>query len=169
MPELAAETLQRALRGDFRGWRGLPAGLLVFDLLSTFPRDSDWSGAAQLGHSHRETEYFWVKTTAWDTQLRLWRRGDHVVLLDQECSIPADIEQLTSELGEVPEAFDTWYGTLPMAGSELVFPDHGLAGFVNRETHSLWHVAFFVPTAIETYLSDLQINMETRRHPRRLW
>jgi hypothetical protein len=51
-----------------------------------------------------------------------------------------------------------------MPESELVFPDHGLAAFISRETESIWHLPLFPPLTLEVYEDDLRIDMKTRQH-----
>jgi hypothetical protein len=71
---------------------------------------------------------------------------------------------LAGLLAEVPTSLDAWLGTLPMPESELVFPRHGLAAFVNRETQSIWHLALFPPQTLDEYVDNLRIDMRVRRH-----
>jgi hypothetical protein len=94
----------------------------------------------------------------------VWFEGERLILLDLACSgIRAQPRQL-AELFGMPAALDTWRGTLPMPDSELVFAEHGLAAFISRETESIWHLALFAPQPLQSYVDDLRIAMETRRH-----
>jgi hypothetical protein len=164
--ESIAKRLRSVIAGDLRGWRGLPADLTLSQLTVAFPRDSDWSGTAQLGRRHRPADYLWVDIPTPDGKLRVWCEGDRVVELDVAVSgvqMPAD--HVARALDEDPVALDTWQATLPMLESELVFPAHGLAVFVDRELESIWHLALFPPVALDAYLDELRIDLHTRRHP----
>jgi hypothetical protein len=161
----AADLLRPITSGELRAWQGLPSDLSLADLKSAFTRDSDWSGSEQLGRRHREASYAWVDIPGLDGKLRVWCDGDRVILLDLPCSgLTIRSNELTELFAETPALLDTWQGTLPMAESELVFPKHGIAVFINRETDSIWQLALFPPATLETYEDDLRINMKTRRH-----
>jgi hypothetical protein len=166
MTDSAADILRPITTGDLRGWRGLPGDLSLARLLSAFPRDSGWSGAAQLGTLHREASYLWVDIPGPERKMRVWFDDERVLLLDVACSwLQVRPDQLTGLFAEPPVALDTWQGTLPMPGSELVFPGHGIAAFVNREMATIWHLALFRPVALEVYEDKLRIDMQARRHP----
>jgi hypothetical protein len=160
----AADLLRPITDEDLRGWQGLPSDLAVAHLTSVFPRDSDWTGAAQLGRRHREASYLWVDIPGPDGKLRIWFVDDRVIMLDLACSgIKVHTSQLAGLFSEVPAALDTWQGTLAMPESELVFPAHGLAAFINRETDVIWHLALFTAVSLETYENDLRLSMKRRR------
>jgi hypothetical protein len=151
--------------GDLRGWQGLPSDLTLSELTSALPPDSKWSGRAQLGKRHVQASYQWVRVPGSDTRFRAWFDAERVLLLDV-ASPPIAVRpnQLADVIGEEPASLDTWQGTLPMPASELVFPVHGIAVFVNRETEAVWHVALFPPLTLQSYTDDLRIDMQTHRH-----
>jgi hypothetical protein len=160
----AADLLRPITDGDLRGWQGLPPDLSLTQLTAAFPRDSDWSGTAQLGRSHREASYLWVDIPGADGKLRVWFVDERVIMLDRACAgLGVHAHQLVDLLAETPAALDTWQGTLSMSESELVFPAHGLAAFISRETDTIWHLALFAPLALETYQNDLRISLKRRR------
>src|SRR3954452_13209354 len=140
MARLTAESLRRACVGDLCGWHELPSDLSLAEYMTTCPRDSDWSGTAQLGRHHRETNYLWACVPGAEQKLRVWFEANHVILLDVACAGPVGsrLDYLPERLGEPPTALDAWLGTVPMPESELVFPRHGVAAFVNRETQQIW-------------------------------
>lgn len=166
MPDAAADLLRLVRDGELGGWRGLPATLTLAELTSTFPRDSDWSGTAQLGGRHRQTTWLWAVAPGTGQQLRVWFDADRVVLVDFACAgtVSNRPDDLAALLGEAPAALDTWLGTLPLPESELVFARHGLAAFVNRETQSIWHLALFCPQSLHDYTDNFRIDMQVRRH-----
>jgi hypothetical protein len=168
MTSVSAEPLRLVCAGDLRGWQGL-SGCSLAELTGAFPRDSDWSGRDQLGRHHRETNYLWAIVPGTDERLRVWFESDRVILLDLALAGIRGTrpDQLAGLLAEVPSALDTWLGTLPMAESELVFPRHGLAAFINRETQSIWHLALFPPQTLGDYVDNLRIDMRVRRHQAR--
>jgi hypothetical protein len=169
MPRSVAAILRPVTDGDLRGWRGLPSDLTLAEVTADFPRDSDWAGSAQLGRCHREAGYLWVDMPDHE-KLRVWFDSERVVLLDLACSrlrVQPGLLAGLFEAGlfeESPASLDTWQGTLPMPQSELVFPAHGLAAFVNHETKAIWHMALFPPVTLDAYMDDLRIDMQTRRH-----
>jgi hypothetical protein len=156
-------------RGDLRGWQGLAPDLTLAGLTSAFPPDSDWSGSAQLGRHHRQASYRWIRVPGTGTTCRAWFVGERVILLDiANPSVTVHLDELTDIFGEPEASLDTWQGTLPMPAAELVFPSHGIAVFVNRDTETIWHLALFPPLTLESYEDDLRIGLQTRRHqPRR--
>jgi hypothetical protein len=162
---MSVESLRRVCAGNLHDWQGL-SGCTLTELSDAFPRDSDWSGRAQLGRNYKETNYLWAIMPGTDERLRVWFESDRVILVDMECSGFPDIDpaRLVGQFAEVPTALDTWLGTLPMPESELVFPRHGLAAFVNRETQSIWHLALFAPQSLGDYVDNLRIDTRVRRH-----
>lgn len=157
----SAAALQGPVRsGDVSGWTGL-ADLSVTGLTRAFPRDSDWTGTVQLGRNHRQTDYLWACVPDTDRKLRVWFEAERVVLIDFDCTAAFE----AGVVAEEPAELDTWLGTLPMPGSELVFPRHGLAAFVNRETHRLWHLALFRPQSLKSYVDNLRLDRKVRRRP----
>jgi hypothetical protein len=164
MGYVSAELLRLVCTGDLHGWQGL-SDLSLAEFTSAFPRDSDWSSTAQLGRRHREANYLWALVPGLDEKLRVWFEMDRVILLDLACSgtFRSRPDHLAGLLIEVPTALDAWRGTLPMPESELVFPQHGLAAFVNRETQSIWHLALFLPQTLDEYVDNLRVDMRVRR------
>lgn len=166
MTDVAADLLRLVRYGDLSGWHGLTSCLLVTELTSTFRRESDWSGTAQLGRRHRETNYLWALVPDSNQSLRVWFETDRVILVDfaGAATVPIRPGDLAGIFAEAPTALDTWLGTLPMPKSEFVFPRHGLAVFVNRETQSIWHLALFPTLTLGEYIDNLRIDMQVRRH-----
>lgn len=163
----AYATLRRLIfAGNLRGWKGLST-LYLSDLTSTFPRDSDWTGTAQLGRSQTEAKYFWASVPGADEKLRVWFIKDSVILLDIACSrtFHTRPDDLASLLPEVPISLDTWRGTLSMPQSELVFPQHGLVAHIHREKRSIWHLALFQPQTLKDYVDNLRIDLRLGPHP----
>jgi hypothetical protein len=162
------DLLDPVARGDLRGWPGLPGGLTLAELTSAYPADSDWAGSAQLGRRHRQASYRWVRFSGQQVLCRAWSDGEQVILLDlADPPVTAGPAELAGLVGEPGTALDTWQGTLPMPESELVFPCHGLAVFVNRDTGAAWHLALFSPTTLPGYEDDLRIDLRARRHQQR--
>ena len=166
MVDVAADLLRLVRDGDLGGWQGLPSNLSLAELTSTFRRDSDWSGTAQLGRGHWKTNYLWALVPGSNQKLRAWFDTNPVVLVDFACAGTVDTrpDDLAAIFAEEPTSLDAWLGTLPMPESELVFPRHGLAAFVNRETQSIWHLALFPPQTLREYVDNLRIDMRIRRH-----
>jgi hypothetical protein len=159
------DLLRPITRGDLRGWQGLTLDLTLSELTSAFPPDSDWSGSAQLGRHHRAASYKWIRFPGADTRARAWFISDRVVLVDiANPPVTVHPNELTDIFAEPEEPLDTWQGTLPMPASELVFPRHGIAVFINRDTGAIWHLALFHPVTLECYEDDIRIDLQTRRH-----
>ncbi|HEY1294105.1 MAG TPA: hypothetical protein VGJ60_13595 [Chloroflexota bacterium] len=160
-------SLSPILGGDLLGWRGLPADLPLDELTAVFPRNSDWSGSAQLGRQHRPATYVWLDLPADDRNLRVWLDDKYVIMLDLTYAGARHAHELPLLFDEQPVTLDTWQETVPLAASELVFVAHGLAAFIDRETDSIWHLAAYTPTTIAIYLDDLRLDFRTRRLPAR--
>jgi hypothetical protein len=161
----AVEILSPIATGDLHCWRGLPAHLNLAGVTAAFPRDSDWSGAGQLGRRHRAASYLWADLADPQRKMRVWFEEDRVVLIDLACSwIHGDRDRIVGFFGEPAAALDTWQGVVPMPRAELVFPGSGIAVFFSRDLGSIWHLALYSPVALNVYEDDLRLNMETRRH-----
>ena len=166
MTSVSATQLRQACAGNLHGWCGL-RDLSLTDAFLLFPRDSDWSGNAQLGRRHQAMTYVWCRVPGSDRSLRIWSATDRVALIDMAwtVAVDSDADHLAGLLGEVPIALDTWQGPLPLAKAEHVFAQHGLAVWINPETRLIWHLALFAPQSLEDYLNNLRIDMQVSRHP----
>ncbi len=146
-----ADPLAALARRDLRGWRGLSPGTTVADVAAVFAVDREFAGASPLGARFEPAEWMAASADAFPDGVRIWFRGEHVVLFDAQLELDAPGDSLLAELGEPEARWDAALGPVPLAGSEWVYPDRGLTLYVDPETRRIDRLLAYEPTTLETY------------------
>jgi len=145
----------------FSRWQGLPAGCVLADVFAQFERLNEGVGAGTLGEAREEAQFTMLRVPGYAQPVRVWFRGVQVVLLDAEYPeiAPGEIEAL----GEPAVRLDYTWGRLQLEGGQHVWPDRGLALFVNPDNGALIHLSAFTPTSLEHYAQSLMLGLRTER------
>lgn len=162
------EALNQFVERDFRDWHGLPGDDSLANIRHYFSVFSDDIGQATLG---QEKCYFlMLPVTGYDGSVRAWYTPDSkkVLLLDGSYpELSPDLASLLGALGEPAAKLDTYWGTLPVAQGEWVYPDRGLTLFLSEEDNAIYHLAVFAPISLAYYQENLRLPLRKRRTPTR--
>jgi hypothetical protein len=149
-----------ALR-DLRGWRGLAPGTSLADVGAVLAVDPDFDGAAPLGSRYERADWVAATGDGFPDGVRVWLRGDRVVLLDaQRMELPGQ-DALLAELGEPEARWDASLGPMPVAGSEWVYPARGLTLFLDPGGPRVDRVLGYAPTTLDAYAAALRPHTRT--------
>lgn len=161
----ATDALRRFAARDFAGWAGLAVGTTVADVAAVFEID-DVPQPATLGSQRREAGWVTVEAAGYERGIRVWIDAREVVLLDgPDPELPKGLFSLLEQLGQPEVRLTSYLGTLPIEGSEWVYPSRGIAIYLNPETMLPLRIAAFVPTTLAIYEARLRLDLETRRLP----
>jgi hypothetical protein len=163
----AMDALRRFATRDFRGWSGLQPRTTLHDIAAAFEVD-DVPQPALLGSELRQAGWVTVAADGFPAGIRVWLDEMDVVLLEgEDPDLPGGLQPLLDELGEPEARLDSYLGTLPLEGSEWVYPTRGLALYVNPENMLLLRVAGYAPASLDEYERRLRLDLEMRRLPPR--
>lgn len=161
----ATDALRRFAARDFAGWAGLAVGTTVADVAAVFEID-DVPQPAILGANRREAGWVTVEAAGYERGIRVWIDASEVILLDgPDPELPEGLMALLEQLGQPEVRLMSYLGTLPIEGSEWVYPARGLTLYVNPDTMLPLRIVAFVPTTLVIYEARLRLDLETRRLP----
>lgn len=164
-PRPATDALLRFAARDFEAWAGLAEDTTVADVAETFEVD-DAPQPATLGAEHRAVGWLTVAADGYPGGIRVWLDGTSVVLLDgPDPELPAGLEAFLHELGDPDVRLDSYLGTLPIEGSEWVYPSRGLTVYLNPENMVILRLAAYVPTTLDEYEARVRMDLQTKRLP----
>jgi hypothetical protein len=104
----------------------------------------------------------------YDHPVRIWLDGPQALLLDvQYPTFSSEISVLLKELGEPEAKLDYVWGTLPIDGGEWVYPNRGLTLFMPANHLSVFHLAVFLRTTMQTYEENFGLHLGKKPFPRR--
>lgn len=148
----ARERLTAFARGDLAGWRGLAPSTTLADVAAVFEVDHEFTGAGPLGGRFEPADWVAASADGFPRGIRIWHRGERVVLLDAEVELGAQADEgLLSELGEPEARWAAALGPIPVDGSEWVFAARGLTLYVDPGTRRVDRLLVYEATDLETY------------------
>lgn len=156
-----------ALRGlDLTGWAGLPEACGLADVVSALGVPQEAVGRGLLGSEKAAHALRLVRVEGHDEPVRLWFDGDALLAVDVEYPEPTGgLAAWERTLGKPSLVLDFVWGHLPVREGERVWPDRGVAVFVNAANGALLRAFFFRPTTADVYTRRLRLDLETRRLP----
>lgn len=145
------EAIQMIQNRDFREWKGLPSGC-------------KWPSA----HEERsaDPQEWWVRKlksepdSAWTENADLvgyyqprftYQRGGLLLFDGRNPELACSGSELVKALGTPAAKLDWDSGTLPLAGMEWVWPERGIALYLDGDEDHVSHVTLFAPTTLEEY------------------
>jgi hypothetical protein len=153
----AEEALDALAAAGLDGWRGLPP-LTLADVRERFPDVAEGVGHGRLGAGAHD--YVLVSADGYEEPLRVWLDGERVVAIDVEYPPP---EAVPSDLGAPAERRDFHWAGLELAGGEHVYPDRGLALFVNPDTGGVLRLEVFAAGSLADYDAAARLHLVPRR------
>ncbi len=157
-------TLCTFAKRDFKNWRGLPSSCSLADVIRHFRRLNDGCGQARLGQ--RKSSFVMVMAEEYCNPIRLWLCGRQVLALDVAVpELTPQLPSLQAVLGEPTTKLDCYLGYLRYEQAEWVYPERGLAIFVNPESQRLERIVVFRSTTIDIYKAQFRVHLRMRRLP----
>ena len=160
----ASDAIARLRDGDLTSWTGLPAGTRTEDLEPAVAAPAD--APAMTGIGLRKALVRFGELAGTDVDAEVWVSPESaevwlVAIADPPfAGTPEDVLQ---QLGEPALRLDNALGTVPLAGSEWVYPDRGLTVFADEEDERVWRVALFTPCPPEEYAERYRVFLGQRR------
>jgi len=162
-----AQPITRLAADGPAAWQGLPSGCRVADLAPALDCDESLLGAAPLGERNA---LFLPALLGDEVTAQVWLDAEEedVVMVElEEPPFAATGAALTAAVGEPAARLDTWIGMLEADGGEWVWPERGLAAFVEPETDRVERLALFPPTTADGYeQGHRRHDLRPRKFPR---
>jgi hypothetical protein len=159
-----ASALENFAARDFSRWTGLPESCSLTEVTQRFRLPNDGYGLARLGKIKRDFRMLIVES--YDQPVRVWSDGPQVLMLDVEYpNLLSGVADLMKDLGEPQARFDCQWGTTQIAKGEWVYSDRGLALFVSPENSTVFHLAVFPSTTMQSYEESFRLHLGERRFP----
>jgi len=160
----AYQALVPFARRELGRWHGLPPHTRLADLAGLVEVDADYAGRGLLGSRFMAADWVGAAADGFPHGIRIWRRGDDVVLLDADGVQPVgDLASLLAELDPPGARWDAWLGPVKVDGSEWVYPDRGLTIFAIPGSGTVDRVLAYAPTSLDEYAGALRPH--TEMHP----
>ncbi|MEM9491001.1 MAG: hypothetical protein AAGC55_17765 [Myxococcota bacterium] len=155
-------------RRAWQEWTGLP-GCTLAEVKAHYPQLSDGSGRSNLGADIVPAEFKSLPHPDYKKPIRVYYRGDRVVLLAVEFPQIADGgTELRASLGDPAAALDYYQRTVLYASSADIYPERGLAVLHNPSRSAVIRLYFFAPTTLDAYRAGLHHPVQAgRRLPAR--
>ena len=165
-PAACAEALRVLAAHDFPNWRGLPKGCALADVAAVLTPVSDGRAQVVLGG---EIAFFGMyRSPAFVSPLRVWTRDDVVLLIDADArELSGSLPGWLAALGEPAARLDHFTDGIRSKGGEWVYPERGLALFLDGARQALIRFAVFVPTTLDGYTAHVRLEMRPTRVPMR--
>jgi hypothetical protein len=160
----ASDAIARLRDGDLTAWSGLPAGTRPEDLEPAVDAPADAPAMAGLGLRKALVRHGGLTGT--DVEAEVWvspESGEVWLVAIDHPPFAGSPEHVLQQLGEPALRLDNALGTVPLAGSEWVYPDRGLTVFADEEDERVWRVALFTPCRSEEYEERYRVALGQRR------
>jgi hypothetical protein len=139
-------------------WKGLPRNLTLATAREALDiPEGGWRSGGYLGEEPRALEWLNATSPSFPRAVRLWLSGDNVVMIDSDILGRAeDLERLVAKLGRPAATLDSYFSNALMPKSEWVYPDIGLALFVEPENHNPLRIAVYPKTTLSDYRKNFR-------------
>jgi len=153
----ATSPLSALAAAELGGWSGLPPGLTVEEAAAELAVAADVAGAARLGADRIPVSWLASESAVYAGGFRLYVEDHHVLVVEGRDPTTRSGEPIRKpELGEPALVLDALVGPLRLPGSELVFPERGLAVQLSSGDGGLRAVLGFAPTTAEEWVERLR-------------
>ena len=160
----ASDAIARLRDGDLTSWSGLPAGTAPADLEPAVDAPGDAPAMAGIGERKALVRFGELAGTGLDAEVWVSPESAEVWLVAiGDPPFAGSPEHVLEQLGEPALRLDSALGTVPLPGSEWVYPDRGLAVFADEEDERVWRVALFAPCRPEEYDVRYRVFLGQRR------
>ena len=160
----ASDAIVRLRDGDLTSWNGLPAGTEPADLEPAIDAPGDAPAMAGIGLRKALVRFGQLAGTELDAEVWVSPESAEVWLVAiADPPFAGAPEHVLQQLGQPALRLDNALGTVPLPGSEWVYPDRGLAVFADEEDGRVWRVALFTPCRPEEYEERYRVVLGQRR------
>lgn len=164
-PMTCSEIQVAIQEGDYQDWMGVNGDCDWGSWTGTLP--SDWrevpfrSLGTEFVHGHRII----LDLEGYNRPSLYFAKGQMVMFEARSPELAGELKDLIAHLGEPAAKLDWDFGTLPMPKGEWIYPDRGITLFLNGEQETLFHIAVYASTNLETYLARLRPSFLKKRLP----
>jgi len=151
------ESLAAFAAADFHGWQGL-GDCSPDEVRALYPQQAPGFALGRLGG--RQARYFYVQMPGYEDGVAVWYREERVVLLEVRWpQLAGGLDGLLASLGSPPERLDFQWRSLRLRKGLLLYPERGLALFVNPDNQIVLMVTAFAPTTLDDYREGLALEL----------
>jgi hypothetical protein len=152
----ATSPLRALAAAELGSWSGLPPDLTVEEAGAELVVAADVAGAARLGAARIPVSWLAAESSVYAGGLRLYVEDDRVLVVEgRDPAAPSGEPLRGPELGEPALVLDALVGPMRLSGTELVFPERGLAVQLSADL-GLRAVLGFAPTTAEEWVERLR-------------
>jgi hypothetical protein len=153
----ATSPLRALAAAEIGSWSGLPPGLTVEEAGAELVVAADVAGTAWLGAARIPATWLAAESSVYAGGLRLYVEDDQVLVVEGRDPTAQSGESVRApELGEPALVLEALVGPLRLPGTELVFPERGLAVQLGSGDPGLRAVLGFAPTTAEEWIERLR-------------
>jgi hypothetical protein len=151
---------------DFREWHGLPADCTPDLLARELARASASEGHRQLGSDAVDVIWWTAQVAGYSAPLEVQVARSAVVRIDGERpqlagGLEAHLVALAAPAGKLPYHADV----VKIADGEWVWPERGIAIYLNPDHRFVNRIALFRGTDLPTYQRELEPNLRVYEEP----
>jgi len=159
----ATSPLHALAAAELGGWSGLPPDLTVEEAGAELVVAADVAGSARVGAARIPVCWLAAESSVYTGGLRLYVENDRVLVVEGRDPVARSGEPVHApELGEATLVLDALVGPLRLPGTELVFPERGLAVQLSSGDLELRAVLGFAPTTADEWLERLRPEQAAR-------
>lgn len=165
-----ANTCEHALEAiagrDFRHWSGFPPDCAYTAFDARFPTVHRHYGSGRLGRTGRVADYRMHPIDGYKLDARVWFVEDAPVLIELYYPLlPHAADVLTGSLGEPAARVDYQAEVMPVPRGAWVYPDRGIALFMDRSGRVVMHIGLFPACELDHYLAVIHPDAESTEVP----
>lgn len=150
----------------FQRWEGLPESCTYSDFDDAFERQRESHARGTLGRAKIRTNFRRHVADGYSEPLKVWFRDDDVVAIEVSYpDLPYPDEELLNLLGEPATRFDYHLDVLPISGGSWVYPDRGLALFLDAANEKVMRLSLFTRCSLEEYVEEIKPDAAPEEFP----
>jgi hypothetical protein len=162
--DACADALRAIQARDFRSWGGLPPTCTPERIAGVFPREGGSEGRRHLGSV--EASFWPARALEYKEPLEIHVAGGRVVRIDAvRPDLSGGLAAHLAALGE-PAAKRRYYDdVIKIDDGEWVWPERGIAIYLNPDHRFVNRIALFRATDLPTYQRELELNLRVYEEP----
>ena len=161
MPNTCQAALKAIAVRDFRTWHGLPQDCSYAEFDARFARMSDGHAVGNLGRTARMVSYRTHVVSGYKTGVHAWFEDDIIQLIELNFpSLPHPSSELSRSLGPAAAKIDYNLDIAVIPGGAWIYPNRGIALFVDGPLGEVMKIGVFHPCDLEYYLDSIHYDAE---------
>jgi len=147
---------QQILDTNWSDWKGLPGNCRLKDLQPTWtPAGDGAEGQSKLGAARKKHPFRTYQHPNWFQPARVWHQDEQLLLIEITYPRVEQVAELLDLLGSPAGKLDYYFRRMEYPEGAWVYPDRGLALFMNGTADQVLKLLLFESLSLEAYTEDL--------------